>query len=220
MWICIDIIVARIEEPVGMSEIQMTFTLVSRLIWIFTGIVLWCDWGWGAACRGAFRDPDVSCGWGVWLWGNFLRFIGWGVFPLSLIKSSSDEKLTAYWVFSGNILCCIQSWGGWIWIVPGIMVRCDHDGVHLMELCQRKDVNVYWQHFMLYQNWGGCVGTIPGIILWCTSLRSRGGKFQLVKGCQQVDVNVYWEHFMLYPGLRRMDEDCWCVKVWASSLIE
>ena len=57
------------------------------------------------------------------------------------------------------------------------------------------------------------MGTIPGIILWCTSLRSRGGKFQLVKGCQQVDVNVYWEHFMLYPGLRRMDEDCWCVKV-------
>ena len=57
------------------------------------------------------------------------------------------------------------------------------------------------------------MGTIPGIILWCTSLRNRGGKFQLVKGCQQVDVNVYWEHFMLYPGLRRMDEDCWCVKV-------
>ena len=46
-----------------------------------------------------------------------------------------------------------------------------------------------------------------------TSLRSRGGKFQLVKGCQQIDVNVYWQHFMLCLVLRRMEVDCWCVKV-------
>ena len=57
------------------------------------------------------------------------------------------------------------------------------------------------------------MGTIPGIILWCNQFAEQRREVQLVKGCQQIDVNVYWEHFMLYPGLRRMDEDCWCVKV-------
>ena len=152
------------------------------------------------------------------IWWNFVRGRMWMFIGI-------DEKLTAYWVFSGNILCCIQSWGGWRWIDPGIMVWCgqlaeQRRRVHLMEVCQRKDVNVYWQHFMLYQNWGGCGGTIPSIILWCNQFAEQRREVLLVKGCQQIDVNVYWQHFMLCLVLRRMEVDCWCVKVWASSLTE
>ena len=55
------------------------------------------------------------------------------------------------------------------------------------------------------------MGTIPGIILWCNQFAEQRREVQLVKGCPQID--VYWQHFMLYPGLRRMDVDCWCVKV-------
>ena len=89
----------RIKTPVGwetsrcsrflvahqLAEQKRRFHLmkvfVSRLIWIFTGIVLWCDRGWGAACRGAFRDPDIGCGWGDWLWGNFRGSLAGGFSP-------------------------------------------------------------------------------------------------------------------------------------------
>ena len=57
------------------------------------------------------------------------------------------------------------------------------------------------------------MGTIPSIILWCNQFAEQRREVLLVKGCQQIDVNVYWQHFMLCLVLRRMEVDCWCVKV-------